>query len=269
MFAAAIIIFRETFEIALLLGVIMAATRGLKGRTKTVISGIFAGAVGAGVVAFFAGEISSMAEGVGQEIFNAAVLFAASAMIGWTVIWMSKHAREFSRHIKKLGSDIVSGDAPLYSMAVVIALAMLREGSEIVLFLYGMMASNQPISSIAMGCIIGISGGTMAGLLLYLGLIKVSPKHIFAVTTWMLVLIAAGMASIASGYLVAAGYFSDLTKVVWDSSHILSESSIIGNTIHVLLGYSERPMQVQLVFYVLTVIMLTTGVVKLKQEKKQ
>lgn len=268
MLAAAIIIFREIFEISLLLSVIMAATRELEGRTKTVLSGLGIGICGAGVVAYFASEISNMAEGMGQEVFNAMVLFAASGMIGWTVIWMSRHARELSNHIKKIGENIASGQAPLYSMAAVIAFAILREGSEIVLFLYGMIASKQPIADIALGSLIGLTGGGIAGLLLYFGLINISPKHIFAVTTWLLIFLAAGMASIGAGYLVAAGYFDGLRNVVWDSSHLLSERSIIGNTLHVLLGYNERPMQVQLVFYTLTFMILSAGVFALKQGKK-
>lgn len=229
--------------------------------------GLGFGIAGAALVALFANEISSMAEGMGQELFNAIILFAATIMIGWTVIWMSTHARELSRHIKKLGQDIVAGEAGLYSMAVVIALAVLREGSEIVLFVYGMMASGQPVSEIITGSAIGIAGGSIAGLLLYLGLISISPKHIFAVTTWLLIFVAAGMASIGAGFLTAAGYFSNLTEVVWDTSNILLENGVIGRTLHILIGYSERPMQIQLIFYLTTFVTLSAGVFALKQKK--
>lgn len=266
MFASAIIIFREIFEIALLLGVIMAATRNIPGRSKMVLFGVAVGISCAGVIAYFASEISQMAGGVGQELFNASILIAATLMIGWTVIWMSSHARELSRNIKQLGKNIEAGNATLYSMAVVIAIAILREGSEVVLFVYGMIASGQAISSIINGSIIGFTGGAIAGLLLYFGLIKISPKHIFAVTTWLLIFLAAGMASIASGYLTAAGYFSGLSNVIWDTSHLLKESSVFGQALHVLLGYSERPMQIQGLFYVFTFLLLSLGVYKLKNK---
>lgn len=269
MFSSAIIIFREIFEIALLLGVIMAATREVAGRARMILLGLTLGLSGAGMIAFFASEISNMAEGVGQELFNAGILFAAAAMIGWTVIWMSSHARELSRNVKKLGKDIASGEAALYSMAIVIAIAILREGSEIVLFVYGMIASGQKVSNIIAGSAIGFAGGAISGLLLYFGLIKISPKHIFGVTSWLLIFLAAGMASIGSGYLIAAGYFSDLSDVIWDTSHLLDEQSIVGQTLHVLLGYSSRPMELQGVFYLGTFLILSLGVSKFKQKKVQ
>lgn len=266
MLAAAIIIFREIFEIALLLSVIMAATREIPGRGRVVLLGLGLGTVGAGLVAFFAGEISSLAQGMGQELFNAMVLFAAAAMISWTVIWMSRHAKALSQHIKKLGQDIKDGDAGLYSMAVVIALAMLREGSEIVLFVYGMLASGQNIADIITGSIIGTAGGSLAGLLLYLGLISISPKHIFGVTTWLLILVASGMASIGAGFLVAAGYFEQASNVLWDTSAIIAENMVIGQALHVLIGYSERPMLIQVIFYLITLISLSVAVSVSKQK---
>lgn len=267
MFAAAVIIFREVFEISLLLSVIMAATREISGRSKILIFGLGGGALGASLVAYFAGEISNMAEGMGQELFNAVILFAAASMIGWTVIWMSRHARELSQHIKRLGQDIVKGEATIYSMAIVIALAVLREGSEIVLFIYGMLASKQAVSEIVAGSFIGFSGGAIAGLLLYLGLIKISPKHIFGITSWLLVFLCAGMASIGVSYVIAAGYLSDFSNVLWDTSGIVSESSVPGKALHILLGYSERPMLAQVVIYAAVFSTLSVGI-KLTNKKK-
>lgn len=260
MLSTAIIIFREIFEIALLLSVIMAATHEISNRWKIVLLGLGFGILGACLVAFFASEISSVAQGMGQELFNAVVLFTAAGMIGWTVIWMSTHAREFSCNIKKLGRDIAAGEAGLYSMAVVIALAVLREGSEIVLFVYGIMASGQPIAEIVMGGALGTLAGSIAGLLLYLGLISISPKHIFGITTWLLIFVAAGMASIGSGFLTAAGYFSDFTGVLWDTSGIVLENGVIGRALHILIGYSERPMQIQMIFYMVVFVTLSFGV---------
>jgi high-affinity iron transporter len=267
MYSTAIIIFREIFEIALLLSVIMAATHEIKGRWKIVFLGLGLGSFGAALVALFAGEISNMAEGMGQELFNALILFAATAMIGWTVIWMSRHARELSHHITKLGQDILAGEAGFYSMAIVIALAVLREGSEIVLFVYSMLAAGQPAAEIIAGSFVGIAGGSIAGLLLYLGLIKISPKHVFLVTTWLLIFVASGMASIGASFLTAAGYFSNLTHTVWDTSSIIAENGIIGRTLHILIGYSQQPMQIQIIFYLTTFTILSLGAFTMKPKK--
>jgi high-affinity iron transporter len=92
MFSTAIIIFRETIEIAMILSVIFAATRGLAGRMLWIAGGLAAGLACAGLVAAFAETISDSLSGLGQEFFNALILFAAAIVIGSTVVWMRTHA---------------------------------------------------------------------------------------------------------------------------------------------------------------------------------
>lgn len=256
MFSAAIVVFREIFEVALILGVILASTAGLAGRGRWVCAGLAAGVLGAMAVAYFAEAISHAARGLGQELFNAGVLIAAAAVISWTALWMRQHGRVVTQRLKKMGRDMLEGQIPLYTMALVVALAVLREGAEIVLFTYGMIAAGQGIASILIGSAIGLAGGSAAGALLYFGLLRIPPKHIFRVTTWMLILLSAGMASMAAKFLVAAGYFGGASEVVWDSSGLLPEGGVLGQTLHVLLGYAEQPMQIQLIFYAGTLLFL-------------
>ncbi len=267
MLATALIIFREVFEIAIILSIVMAATKGLASRNRMVVTGLLAGILGSLIIAYFAGEISSLAEGVGQELFNAGILVAASFMIGWTVLWMRKHAKHLKDQIHSLGKAISHGSAPLYSMSVVIALAVLREGSEIVLFIYGLIASKQPLIHISLGAITGFAGGTILGFGLYKGMLHISPKYIFFVTSWLLVLLAAGLCSIAAGYVISAGYFTNLATILWDSSGILPESSLFGQTLHILIGYSERPMVLQLICYIVVFLSLSLGISLLKDKQ--
>lgn len=257
MYSTAIVVFREIFEVALILGVILASTRGLAHRTRWVLTGIGGGIAGAVAVAYFAEAISMAAEGLGQELFNAGILLTAAAVISWTALWMRQHGRELTQRLRKMGQELLEGQTPLYTMALVIALAVLREGAEIVLFTYGMIASGQGIGSILAGSAIGLAGGTLAGAALYFGLLRIPTKYIFRVTTWMLILLSAGMASMAAQFLVSAGYFGNYANVVWDSSWLLSEASIAGQALHTLLGYTEQPMQIQLIFYTGTLVLLS------------
>lgn len=260
MFSTAIVTFREILEVSLVLGIILAATKDTQGRWKWILTGLLAGVVGSVLLAVFAEALSNAAEGIGQELFNAAVLLIAAGMIGWTVVWMQKHGRTMAQRTKKLVAGIVEGDAPLYSIAVIIALATLREGSEIVLFTYGMVATGISIVSIGMGLLLGLVAGGMAGACIYFGLIKISPRYIFFVTSWLLVLVASGMASVAAKYLSQAGYFSELSSPLWDSSWLVSEQSVVGQTLHALLGYSSQPIAIQLVFYVITLGVLIMSI---------
>lgn len=256
MFSTAIVIFREALEIAMIVGIVLAATRGLAGRMKWILGGFALGTAGAGMVALFTETISNAAAGMGQEFFNAMVLFAAAIVIGWTAVWMRKHAREMTAHLKQVGKDVTDGSIPLYSLSLIIGLAMLREGAEIVLFIYGMLASGQAIPSIVTGSAIGIALGTTAGVMLYYGLIKLSAKYMLRVTSWLLVLLVAGLASQAVGFLTSAGYFDTLSASVWDSSWLLPDDSITGKALHGLIGYTAQPSEIQLIAYGATLALL-------------
>jgi len=83
MFGPAIIIFRETLEAALVIGIIAAATRGVPRRGLWLLLGVIAGIIGSGVIAGLTETIADMADGSGQELFNAAVLGIAVVMLAW------------------------------------------------------------------------------------------------------------------------------------------------------------------------------------------
>jgi len=250
----AIVIFRETLEIALILGIVLAATRGLPRRAAWIAGGFAAGTFGAMLVALFTQSISDSLEGMGQEVFNAGVLFTAAILIGWTVVWMRKNAREMSAHLKKVGANVKDGTMPLYTLSLIIGLAMLREGSEIVLFIYSMNISGETVAAIIRNTLIGLALGSAIGVMIYYGLLKIPARHALNVTSWLLVLLVAGLASQGAGFLSAAGYFSDFSQPVWDSSWLISDEGVLGQTLHGMMGYSAQPSAVQLLFYGVTLI---------------
>lgn len=258
-----LVFFREALEIVLIVGIILAATRGLPGRAKWIYIGFAGGLAGSALVAVFTDAISNFAEGVGQEIFNAGIMFTAALFIGWTVIWMKRHAREMKSHFTRLGESVASGDIPAYSLSAVIALAILREGSEIVLFSYGMLAGGQvKVANLALGAALGLSGGAALGLALYYGLLQISTRYFLQITSWMLVLLVAGMMSQGVGMLIAAGYFENFSSTVWNSEWLLSDGNILGQSLGVLIGYTSRPAQAQVAVYVLSIVLLY-GLMKL------
>jgi high-affinity iron transporter len=251
--STAIIVFREILEASLIVGVVMAASRGAHRRGIAVGGGIAGGLVGAILVAIFAGRISDAMEGVGQEIFNAAVLLVAVVMLGWHNIWMKRHGREMARQMADIGAAVRAGGRPVHVLAIVVGAAVLREGAETVLFLYGIAAGTPGgLPDMALGGGLGIAAGVALGTLLYRGLLKVPPRHLFQVTGWMILLMAAGMASQASALLVAADLLPPLGTQLWDTSALLDQDSILGRTLHTLIGYEARPAPIQLVFFAAT-----------------
>jgi high-affinity iron transporter len=253
MLGTAIIVFREVLEAALIVGIVLAASSGAPGRNRWVSGGVGAGIIGAGLVALFAASIAAAVSGVGQELFNATVLLLAVAMLGWHIIWMSRHGRELVASARAVGRAVISGSRPLYILAIVCGVAVLREGSETVLFLYG-IAAGGGVDAVALiaGGALGLAGGVAVGTILYFGLLRIPTQRLFAVTNWMVLLLAAGMAAQAAGFLVQADLLPPLGDAVWDSSAVLTEDSIVGKALHTLIGYVSRPDGVQILFYLTT-----------------
>jgi high-affinity iron transporter len=258
MLGSAVIVFREVLEAALVVSILMAATRGLKGRNQWIGGGVLAGLAGALIVALLAGAISQAFDGAGQEMLNAAILLTAVAMLAWHNIWMARHARDLIAHLRNIGTHVGEGSLPLYFLSVAAGLAVLREGSEVVLFMYGIAASGSSEFSILSGGVIGLVGGMAVGCLLYLGLLRIRPQYLFRVTGWMILLLAAGLAASAAGYLTQAGVLPSHAPL-WDTSNLLSEKSLVGQLLHILVGYQARPRPIQLAFYVATLVLIAAG----------
>lgn len=250
MLGALIIVFREVLEAGLIVGIVMAATHGVAGRGRWIMIGIGGGILGAAIVALFAGAISQAFQGAGQELFNAAVLAIAVVMLMWHNAWMARHGREIAAEMRSIGTAVSEGAKPLTALAIVVGLAVLREGSEVVLFLYGIFASGTSGNALLAGGALGIAAGAAFTGLTYYGLLAIPNRYIFSVTSWLIALLAAGMAAQSVQFLNNAGFAEVLGRTVWDTSWVLSESSIFGKLLHTLIGYTERPTELQLVVYI-------------------
>ena len=259
MLGTGLLVFREVLEAALIVSIVCAATRGVPHRGKWVSFGVAVGVVGAIVVALFADAISQAVSGIGQELFNATVLLAAVVMIAWHAIWMSSHGRELATQMKSVGSEVQSGSRPLSALLIVVAIAVLREGSEVVLFLYGQAASGASPIAIAGGIALGVVSGVGVGFLLYFGLLGIPMRYFFSATNWLMLLLAAGLASQAAGFLIQADVLPAFGNRVWDTSFLLTNTSLVGKTLHTLVGYDAQPAGMQLLFYAVTAIVIAIG----------
>jgi high-affinity iron transporter len=256
MLAALLLVFREGLEAALVITVILAATRGVAQRGRYILAGILAGAAGAGILAACTGALSNAMGGIGAEIFNASVLLLAVGLLAWHVVWMGHHGKEMAAEIKQLGRDITLGIKPLSALAIVSATTMLREGSEIVLFMQGLLASADHSAPLFIGGILGICAAVAAGGLMYLGMVRIPVGKLFSATNVLLMLIAAGMAGKAANYLVAAGALPEVSNQVWNTSAFIGNDSWVGETLSAFMGYSATPTGIQLIFFASTLALL-------------
>jgi high-affinity iron transporter len=251
--AALLIVFREVFEAGLVVGIVMAVTAGVAGRTAWIAGGVVAGVLGACVVALFTGGLSELFGGSGQEVFNAGILGFAVLMLTWHNVWMSRHGRELVAELRAAGEAVAAGSKSLLALAIVVAIAVLREGSEVVLFLYGVAAAQGGASwSMVVGGFVGLILGSSVCLLTYFGLIAIPTRYLFSVTSALIALLAAGMAAQAIAFLEQADIVTALDQTVWDTSWILSDSSLLGRAMHTLIGYVDQPTAMQVVVYAAT-----------------
>jgi len=136
---------------------------------------------------------------------------------------------------------------------------VLREGSEVVLFLYGQSAGGADSVALVSGIALGIVGGVAVGFLLYFGLLGIPMRYFFSATNWLMLLLAAGLASQAAGFLIQADLLPAFGQHVWNTSALLRNDSVLGKTLHTLIGYDAQPAGMQLVFYAVTALAIGLG----------
>ena len=263
MVAALIIVFREVFEAGLIVGIVLAVTRAVPHRNLWIGGGLLAGIFAACVVAVFAGALSNLFAGMGQELFNATILAVAVVMLTWHNVWMARHGKELAGELRAAGQAVVEGSKSLFALAVVVGVAVLREGSEVVLFLYGILAGGEDSAgSVAFGGFAGLALGIATCMLTYFGLVRIPVRALFATTTVLIALLAAGMAAQAASFLERANWLPLMDNVVWDSGWILSDSSFLGRALHTLIGYTDQPTAMQLTVY-LAILAITFALMRL------
>ncbi|MDQ6999230.1 MAG: FTR1 family protein [Mariprofundus sp.] len=253
MLSTLIIVFREVLEAMLVVGIATAAAREVNIGARWIYGGLLAGLFTAMIVALGAEFIAASMQGMGQEYFNATVLLTAALLMSWTAIWMGKHGREISTRIRQVCKADEVDSSSAWILATVVALAVAREGAEVVLFLHGVAATGGA-GSVAMlsGAGIGIVLGVLVAVVLYRSLIKLPIRHVFSVVTFLIVLLAAGMASQGVSYLVMIDELPALGQTIWNTSAVISERSALGQVLHALMGYDDRPSGMQLLAFVMT-----------------
>jgi high-affinity iron transporter len=270
MFATALIVFRETLEAALFVGIVAAATRGVAGRARWLAIGVGVGVLGAVALAAGADKISALADGIGQDLVNVGILSLALAMLAWHCIWVSTHGQEMSMDARRLGTSVREGSSAPRALTVAVALAVLREGAETVLFVAGLASGAAADSqSMVLAAAMGLAGGVVLGLLIYFGLSRVKPQHLFSVTNVLIVVLAAAIASQLARALAQSGLVQLWSEPVWDSSRLLATDSPVGVVLHALAGYDATPSGLQLAFYVGTLLLIGFATHQVRQHQRQ
>jgi high-affinity iron transporter len=261
MFAAALIVFRESLEAALFVGIVAAATRELVGRTSWLSAGVAIGAAGALLLALMATTITAWFDGLGQDVVNITVLSLALAMLLWHCIWVTTHSRDMAMDARRLGVSVELGQRRPWALLVAVALAVLREGAETVLFVGGSLSGGAAggVGDVVLSCAVGLGLGVLVGALIYAGLSRVPTRHLFATTNLLIALLAGSIASQLARALTQAGFVERWTVPLWDSSGALAPDSALGTFLHALVGYEAQPSALQLASYLAVLTLIYVG----------
>jgi high-affinity iron transporter len=257
MLAATIISLREMLEICLIISMVLAALSDIKYRKKVLLIGGSIGVLFSVFLALALNIITNLFDGNGQEILNIIILAASLICIALTILWVNKHGQHLYKNISAAGKKFESEEENnIWPMVTIIALALGREGAELILFLNGVYAVGTGVIDIFLGVMIGFAISIFIAYLLYIGLFKVPTRYFFRVINVMLILLAANMASQLANYLMAADIISSFSTDLWNTSWLISDESVLGKIIYSILGYSSRPTQLQIIFYSFTIVIM-------------
>lgn len=257
MYSTGLVVFRESLEAALFVGIIAASTRSIPQRSIWLVCAVLAGIAGSVGLAFAMERINDLAQGIGQELMNVGVTTVALTMLTWHCFWVSRHGKEMALDARHIGLNAANGSSTLGALALATTLAVLREGAETVIFVAGLLTgSTESQAQVMLAASLGLLAGAASGVLIYFSLARIKTQQLFRVTNALILLLAGSLASQLAKNLAQADLITLLNEPAWDISHWVSNDSPVGFMLHALMGYDAQPSGLQLLFYVGVIVLI-------------
>lgn len=233
-----VIVLREVLEAALMVSILLAASRYLELNARWVLAALGLGLLGAVAYGYLLNPISELFEGVGQEVFNATLQFAVFVTLAATVFLIARRFGISGGNERALPAMMTAG----------VALAVMREGSEVFIYVSGFLQMTGFLSSVGVGSLTGASIGISVGVLFYYLLLAMRPARAITISIILLALIASGMAAQATKLLIQADWIS-VSGPIWDTSAWIREDSLSGQLLYALIGYEATPSATEIAIY--------------------
>lgn len=249
------IVWRESVEAMLVVGILytwLRATPEGKRGLKYLWGGVGAGLALAIALALVLLGVSSWLSDEGQEWFQAIMSLAACVLVVQMVVWMKKHGRTLKSELESGARSSVAHDN-WWGLFVLVAIAVAREGSETVVFLYGTVAAGDGGSDMLRLALAGVAGFLVALLtfwLLQLGGKLITWRRFFRVTEILLLLLAGSLLVGGLDHLISLDVLPTLVDPVWDSSWLLSDSTGVGKILADFAGYRALPALISVLLWV-------------------
>jgi high-affinity iron transporter len=254
--ATFVITLREAFEASLILGIVYTYLEriGARDSYRYVTWGGVLGlmmSVGMGIgVGYLSGPLLDL----GPDLLGAAVIFAAVVLLTWHAWWMQQHARAIRGQLQQR-VDAARSSQRLWMVGLIAFTGVFREGAETVLFLWGIMAQAASTNGWGslLGGVTGVATAAAVGWAIFHGGRHLSLSKFFSVTTVFIVLLAAGLFSTGVGRLQGLG-FLPMGQPLWDTSFVLSDSTVLGSFLAGLVGYRARPSGLEASAYLVYIV---------------
>ncbi len=243
--AIVFIVWRECVEALLIVGILNAwiAQREPQERQRARLylwSGVAAGIALAGALATILVALGEWISGTAQQVFQTIMEAVAAVLILQMVFWMRKYGRT-------LRSDMMSGLSKSaasdhwWGVFALALLAVAREGSEAVVFLYGTLAGRDGTMMRVLAAAGGIAAALATFVLLQMGSRVLPWRVFFQVSGFMLFCLAGALIVSVVDNLQALDLLPELSGRLWDTSKVLPDSGSVGGLVSALTGYRARP----------------------------
>jgi high-affinity iron transporter len=248
--SSVVLVLREVLEAALLFSLLMVLSRNLGIRFHWVGVALLAGLLGAAIYGFNIDRVSDWFDGVGQEVVNAGLQLTIYVLLCSIAVSAIRYRHSRFNYVYVMSARMGAG----------LTLAIVREGSEIMIYLSGFLRVEDLLVPVLAGSAIGAGIGVSVGAVFYYTLLNINRAAAKVSGGVLLVFVAAGMASQATQLLIQADWLPSQYPL-WDSSWLVGEQTVTGQLLYALVGYEATPTAVQLVVYVAAILLMGSLVI--------
>lgn len=161
-----------------------------------------------------------------EETFAGTMSVIAVALVTWMIVWMRNAGKKMNAELEgKLENAIIGGAVTVAAMAFA---SVAREGIETTLFFFSAVQAAGSTVAPVIGFTLGILAASAVGFLIYRRAIKINMRRFFTVTSYFLILVAAGVFSSGISDLAEAGVIPVNLGTAFDLSASISEDSWFG-----------------------------------------
>ena len=249
MFPSYLLALREGLEAALMIGIVLGALKKINRPefSKAVWLGVGSAAIISLIAALAINFAGATFEGTAEEIFEGLTMLLAAGVLTWMIFWMQRQAHTLKPAIEEEVQQAAARNSgwALFALAF---FAVVREGIELALFLTAasMATSNQQT---LIGALLGLGTAALLGYLLFASTMRLNLRNFFQITSFLLILFAAGLVTHGVHELIEAGWIPAGIEHVWDINHILDENSTLGSMLKALFGYNGNPALTEVLAY--------------------